>query len=358
MDSYHSMNESNYITPNTNARITGVANGVFFFVGIIGNGLVILAVISSKKLQTSTNTFIVNLAVTDVLTSLTLPIYVVVKWINFYSPRLETVCQILPPVATTSIGCSFLTVAAIAINRYTLIASPYRIYPALFRAKMNILWITLLWVISASVVILPPYVFDFGKFGFGRDEHNCISVPEHPSTKLYALLVVAVFYPLPLLAIVVCYVGIFIRLFAHNRRLNANRCHLRTQRTSPGRLTTTNDSFDIETRNGKKTHAQSFITPVQIQVTKNMFIIFIALVVCFTPHTVCSILQECAIEEYTRTIAAANSIINPIIYGFKHPVFREVFTALIKRQDVPQPSSMWSSIKKKRVMEQTGNTSL
>ncbi|XP_071814050.1 alpha-1A adrenergic receptor-like [Apostichopus japonicus] len=358
MDSYHSMNESNYITPNTNARITGVANGVFFFVGIIGNGLVILAVISSKKLQTSTNAFIVSLAVTDVLASLTQPIYVVVKWINFYTPRLETVCQIVTPIATTSVGCSFLTITVIAINRYTLIASPYRIYPALFLAKMNILWITLLWVISASVVILPPYVFDFGKFGFARDEHTCISVPEHPSTKLYALLVVAVFYPLPLLTIVVCYVGTFIRLFAHNRRMKAHRYAQRTQRTTPGRLNTTSNSLDIETKNDKKTQAQSFITPVQIQVTKNMFIIFIALVVCFTPHTVCSILQECAIEEYTRTIAVANSIINPIIYGFKHPVFREVFTSLIKRKDVPQPSFIWSSIKKKRVVEQTGNSSL
>ena len=46
-------------------------------VGIFGNSMIILSVIISKKLRTSTNAFVVNLGVADLLTCLFLPWFAV-----------------------------------------------------------------------------------------------------------------------------------------------------------------------------------------------------------------------------------------------------------------------------------------
>lgn len=231
------MNDTNYIMPNTNAMITGVLNGVIFLVGVSGNSLIILSVVSSKKLQTSTNAFIVSLAVTDLMTCASNAVYVVVKWNKVYSVALETTCTIVAPIATASVACSLLTLAVIALNRYILIASYRRLYSFVFQPKLIVLWITLMWLISLSVIFLPPFVFDFGQFGFDRGTHTCLSLPEHPKTKSYMLLTVVVFYPLPLLTIIFCYVGIFIRIFRHSRRLNASRAHPQSTDSSSHRLT-------------------------------------------------------------------------------------------------------------------------
>lgn len=60
-----------------------------------------------------------------------------------------------------------------------------------------------------------------------------------------------------------------------------------------------------------------------------------------------------------RSIAAANSIVNPFIYGFNHPVFREVFVAILRRRRLPEPTSFGGSLSgTKQVTAETRSTSV
>lgn len=99
--------------------------------------------------------------------------------------------------------------------------------------------------------------------------------------------------------------------------------------------------FSLET---ESKGSSSPISPVQIAVTRNMFIVFCAFVLCLTPHAVCTISGGCIIERYTRFLIAINSVINPIIYGLNHPVFRTVFISLLRCKPVPEPSSLYKGI--------------
>lgn len=70
------------------------------------------------------------------------------------------------------------------------------------------------------------------------------------------------------------------------------------------------------------------ISKLQMDVTRNMFIIFVALIVCVTPHAICNFIQ-CKIELYTRNVVVFNSMVNPILYGISHPHFRAAYCKIL-----------------------------
>ena len=89
------------------------------------------------------------------------------------------------------------------------------------------------------------------------------------------------------------------------------------------------------------------LTSVEIQVTRNLFFIFLAYILCLTPQAVCTIFT-CGIDEnYTRFIVALNSVVNPFIYGLNHPVFRQVFISIFKCKAIPEPSSFLTNLTRK-----------
>lgn len=331
---------SEYELPKSvDAMIIGLLNALIFVIGLVGNTMVILAVLLSKKLQTASNTFIVNLAVADLLTCLVMPLFTTAQWVRYYSSSLEGLCRVATGVVHTCIGGSIFTLAAIALNRYILIWSPHRIYRKVYTPKVLFVWITLIWLITISLSILPPLAFDVGKLGFDVSFHTCVSLRDYHSSKLYENLLVFGFYPLPLLIITISYVGIFIRITKHTRRLNKSRDNLTT--AAPDKM----GRLDMESRDDDDV-SRPKITPLQIQVTKNMFFIFCAFLICLTPHSICT-LFGCAIERYTRCIVAFNSMVNPFIYGFNHPIFRQVFTSFFKCRSIPEPSSFLTNLNRR-----------
>lgn len=82
---------------------------------------------------------------------------------------------------------------------------------------------------------------------------------------------------------------------------------------------------------------------VEMQVTMNLFIIFVAYILCLTPQAICNVVT-CPIDEnVTRYIVLLNSVINPFIYGVKHPLFRSIFICIIRCRKVPEPSTFVTS---------------
>ena len=88
-------------------------------VGTVGNLSVVVCVAMSKKLQTVTNVFVVNLAVADLMTCLCLPWQAVSVLGDGHWPIEGALwlCQALPFVQILTMGCSINTLALIAVNR-------------------------------------------------------------------------------------------------------------------------------------------------------------------------------------------------------------------------------------------------
>ena len=109
-----------------------------FITGITGNVLVCLVVSRQQKLRTSTNFYIMNLAVADLaVTILCIPFDVAVQENSYIWPFGKFLCHIIYPIMTMCTFASVGTLTAIAYNRYTAISRPMRVQAGRKRAKNN-----------------------------------------------------------------------------------------------------------------------------------------------------------------------------------------------------------------------------
>ncbi|KAJ8032756.1 Rhodopsin, GQ-coupled [Holothuria leucospilota] len=302
----------------------GVGYALLSVVGIAGNGLVLIAVAFSKSLQTTSNVFIVNLAVADLLTSLVFPSFVIAGFAD-YRPYLDTMCFVALAIAHTTIGCSIYTLASIAINRFVLILSPMKYYRDIFKPKVFTVWVTFLWICPVLIAVFPPVALDIGKLAFDGLNHNCRPKTTVASSALYDNLLIYGYFPIPLSIIMVSYIGIFIKVLRHNRRMSKQSLTLTLY--SSGRqvisfhyLQTSDEYAPI-----RRSH-DAFQR--QLKITRNMFYIFCAFLVCYLPHTICNF-TDCRIGAFTRLFVSTNSVVNPFIYGISHPHFRKVFGEIL-----------------------------
>ena len=79
----------------------------------------------------------------------------------------------------------------------------------------------------------------------------------------------------------------------------------------------------------------------ELQITKNMFYIVVAFLLCFTPFTFCLFFDDSdKVIPYAGAIVFMNSCINPIIYATKHPHFKQIFALVLRCRwsDIAPPS--------------------
>ncbi|XP_071818621.1 melatonin receptor type 1A-like [Apostichopus japonicus] len=326
------------IPQNQAAIITAYIISIVVAVGIPGNTLVILAVLLSKRLQTVSNIFIVNLAVADLITCCILPVKASVHWTNFYSTSLERRCKVELTIVHICVGASLYSLSSIALNRFIGIVSSTQFYKNIYQAKFIVFKLIVIWMIPMSVSILPAFVFGVGQIGFDFHLHTCLPLKEHPTTHVLNDIIIYVLYPLPLFIIVFCYTAILVKVLLHNRRLR--KC---------GVIKHQGNVEDAATRPRKRKGAisQSIalrFSPIEVQITKNLFLVFLAYVLCLTPLAVCTMIPCHVDQNYLRTLVLFNSVINPLIYGFKHPLFRQVFVSILRCRRIPEPSSFLKAI--------------
>ncbi|XP_072041855.1 uncharacterized protein [Amphiura filiformis] len=187
--------------------------------GTIGNSLIILAVLLSRKLRSPTNVFVVNLSVADLLTCLALP-WNIVALLSFDGwPLANWVCTCAAIVTYVPIFSSVSTLAAIAINRLLIITQPIRVYKKIFCNEVLITWIIFLWIWPFIFTVLPPLAGDFGSLGYNEKFHSCSSISSHKFSDDYDLLTALIIYPIPLIIIIACYIKIFIHVRRKEKKL-------------------------------------------------------------------------------------------------------------------------------------------
>ncbi|XP_050435937.1 probable G-protein coupled receptor No9 [Adelges cooleyi] len=139
-------------------HVLGALAGLSFIALIvfIGNTLVVAAVFNSSKLRSPTNTFIVSLAVSDLMVGVAvLPFSA--TWEVFKVWLFgDYLCSVWLAVDVWMCTASILNLCAISLDRYLAVTRPVQ-YPSLmtkFRAKVLVV---IVWVLS-FVICLPPLV--------------------------------------------------------------------------------------------------------------------------------------------------------------------------------------------------------
>ncbi|KAJ8042651.1 Alpha-1A adrenergic receptor [Holothuria leucospilota] len=284
-------------------------------VGLPGNSLVILSVFLYKKLQNRTNIFVVNLALADFLTCLLLPFQVVALLYDSW-PLSDHLCKVVATIILVGQGSSVASLAVIAFTRFYIITKPRKKYENLF-SKVNMAFMFIgAWLVPFLLIFFPP-LFGIGHIGYSPRYRICSADSSHPLAEIYNIIGSG-FGEFPGLAvIIVCYVKIYLFVRASSRDV-INRA-----RTSSMKM--------AKRPNLPPNQMEEAVFRRQLQVTKNLFIVVCSYIICIMPFgLVCVIPAETyPAIPWISVLLMINSCVNPIIYGLKHPQFKEVFRPIL-----------------------------
>ncbi|XP_044149467.1 C-X-C chemokine receptor type 3-like isoform X1 [Bufo gargarizans] len=303
---------------------------ILFIAGMLGNGLVMLVMLTNRQKMQSTDVFIVHLALADMLLVSTLPFWAAQATFGWVFG--EGLCKIVASVFKINFYAGTFLLVCISIDRYLSIVYAVQVYNK--HKKNHVHWSCLTVWCLCIIMCIPDAIYYSVSFESRINMTTCEPFyPENHSkswkvatTFLFQILV----FLLPLIGMLFCYTHIIIRL-------------LRSQKF-------------------KKERAIRLIIAVVV-----------AFFLCWTPYnivafldmfTLLDIINDCTTTNnldfalsITSCICYLHCCLNPILYAFIGAKFKNnMFNLISKTRLCPQivakhlirrqtstKSSTWSS---------------
>lgn len=187
-----------------------VLYAAIFVIGIFGNVLVCYVVCRNGAMQTVTNMFITNLALSDVLLCVLAvpftPLYTFLgRWIFG-----RFLCHMVSYAQGCSVYISTLTLTAIAMDRFFVIIYPF--HPRM-RVCTCLTIITSVWFISLMLTLPYGLYMSLNSYQESPNDYFCEEDwPSESSRKVYGSVTVVLQFVLPFLIISVCYILVSFKL--------------------------------------------------------------------------------------------------------------------------------------------------
>ncbi|XP_072021223.1 melatonin receptor type 1B-B-like [Amphiura filiformis] len=279
----------------------GIYRAVVSVTGSIGNTLVILAVLTTRKLRTPANIFVLSLAFADMcITALMEPVsaYTIVIDRELYSKN-PGLCNAIGSVCFISCTCSLWNIGAIAINRYVFICK-HRYYKTIFTWRKTIAYAVTIW----TICILADVSNFFGWGGHSFDQKSIGCSYDRLASFSHVLFTVIVFVSMPMVLIVLCYAAIFWTLRQSTLRLR-NADNLSSKKKQPG-------------------------NKGDIKLLKMLFTIFVTFAFCWTLYTLLLVFDyddniPDQVYRLSAVLSHTNSALNSVIYGVMNKNFRDAY---------------------------------
>ncbi|XP_001601972.2 prolactin-releasing peptide receptor isoform X1 [Nasonia vitripennis] len=210
----HSQNASvlepanDFITSNLAVRVVIITFYVsIFLLGLFGNALVCFVVARNRQMQTVTNLFITNLALSDILLCALgvpfTPSYTFLeRWVFG-----DSLCHLVPYAQGVSIYISTLTLTGIAVDRFLVILYPFR--P---RMKIGVCLsiIVTIWIVALLLTL--PYGLYMQFQSAGKIRYCEENWPDEQFRRTFSLLTSVLQFVVPFIVIAFCYICVSIRL--------------------------------------------------------------------------------------------------------------------------------------------------
>ena len=183
---------------------------------LVGNVLVCLSVYRNPRLRTSTNLYIIALAISDLLSAVfVMPIAEIIlfsgKW-----PFGDTVCQLHAFTSLFIIYVSPATMSLTAVNRYVRICKSRTTYKKIFSSRKSRFWLALIWL-SVACYIAVPRLANWQGFEFVPGYAQCsIRHLSNNEKVTHYSVVITLFLALPLFATTICYAKVLNTIRRHN----------------------------------------------------------------------------------------------------------------------------------------------
>ncbi|XP_065494938.1 melanopsin isoform X1 [Caloenas nicobarica] len=282
--------------------------------GTLGNFLVIYVFCRSRSLQTPANVFILNLAVSDFLMSITQsPVF----FTNSLHKRWifgEKGCELYAFCGALFGITSMITLMVIALDRYFVITKPLASVGVTSKKKALIILVGV-WLYSLAWS-LPPF--------FGWSAY----VPEGlltscswdyttftPSVRAYTMLLFCFVFFIPLIAIIYSYIFIFEAIKKANKSIQTFGCK----------------------HGNKECQKQYQRMKNEWKMAKIALIVILFYVVSWSPYSIVALVAFAGyshvltpfMNSIPAVIAKASVIHNPIIYAITHPKYRKAIATYV-----------------------------
>ena len=291
---------------------------LFLVISLVGNALIAIIIHKIKSMRTTTNYFILNTAMSDLLLPiLVLPSFLTEIYGGFWFFRGEeglVVCKVVFFLQYVSCLVSIESLVLIAVDRFGAVVYPLR--PPLFSSKLCLFSILATWV--AAVSLCSPNFFGYKAVQYAGEFQSCQLVWKQSflaDNYLHGLPFVLVAISFSIIAILYCIV-----LFK-----------LKSQKT-PGE-----QSVNVVKQREKR----------QKSVLRMTVAIVTGFVLCWGPATIFVLLNvfvwhktpglSCVVTTYwyillAKFMASANCAINPCICFAFSEKYRQGLKRLLRRQ--------------------------
>ncbi|XP_024081487.1 growth hormone secretagogue receptor type 1-like isoform X2 [Cimex lectularius] len=288
---------------------------VILGIGVVGNVMVPLVIIKTKDMRNSTNIFLMNLSIADLMVLLICTPTVLVE-VNSQPETWvlgEHMCKAVPFVELTVAHASVLTILAISFERYYAICEPLRAGYVCTKTRAMLICL-LAWAFAAlftsPVLIVTNY--REAEYFDGTNVTVCLMEVDTFWPAFYFLLSITVFFGLPLGVLVILYTVI--------------ACHLMS---NPGLVAPNSHTSALRYRR---------------QVVMMLGTVVFSFFVCLLPFRALTLFIIIAPQGYVlslgverfynilyfcRIMLYLNSAVNPILYNLMSSKFRDGFRKLL-----------------------------
>lgn len=279
----------------------------------VGNILVCVAVYRNPRLRTSTNLYVIALAVSDLLNSSIVMSLAVGVLITGEWPYGEALCNLHAFFTLFSVYVSPSTMGLAAFNRYIRIVKPSK-YLRIFTPFRSKMYIAAIWLFVAGYVAVPR-IAGWTDYGFVPGYAVCTIIHPTDAVKIaHYCIVVSLFLVLPFSVATFSYHKVFKTIKQHN--LN---------------MASTVQSAENEGR----------VTAREIKITKSLAVVLLAFGLCWIPFWAIAVMQRFTSSVVPRNVQLLctfllffSSTINPFIYAGTNEAFRaEFYRILLLKKD-------------------------
>ena len=285
---------------------------VFFLVtlnvlSLTGNILVCIAVYKNTRLRTTTNLYIIALAVSDLMSAVfvmpfALGVLITGEWV--YG---QVICNFQAYMAMFMVYVSPVTMGLTAFNRYMRICKSEQQYKRIFSPWKSRALLACVWILVACYSAVPKLA-GLQDYAFIPGYALCGVVHVSESGKIiHYTIVLSLFFLTPLTTTIFSYIKVAKMIRQHNAAMSST-----IHRGATG----------------------SSITVQELKLSKSLFVVVFAFMICWIPFWVIVLLRRFHVvtSEMPRNIELLPSFfiylsntINPFIYAGMNPIFKSEF---------------------------------
>ena len=279
---------------------------------LTGNALVCILVYKNTRLRTTTNLYIIALAVSDLMSAVfVMPISIAVlitsKWIFG-----GAICQLHAFFSLYVIYVSPVTMGLTAVNRYTRICKSNQLYNRLFSVRRSRALLALVWFFVACYNVVPRLAgLQAYEFVPGYAQCSIAHFSESGKTIHYGI-VLTLFFLTPLTATIISYIKVAKVIRQHNA-----------------------DALSSIYRSAREENA--CISAHEIKLSKSLFVVVFAFMICWIPFWVIVVLRRFhlvdkmprSVELFCMFLFYLSNTINPFIYAGMNPAFKKEFREML-----------------------------